>query len=131
MQRLATLPPVRQASLTGIGVALMIGGGWIALTAATGKTYHLAALLGALAPSLTVRAVLGTRLGVAGGLLLGAVGAGLMLAAWGGIVALGIEPTATLADGIPGEVFGEVLIGALAGLLGSGLLHRRIADPGH
>lgn len=127
MQRLAALPPVRQASLTGIGVALIIGGGWIALTATTGKTYHLAALLGALAPSLTVRAVLGARLGVMPGLLLGAIGAGLMLASWAGIVALGIEPAATLADGIPGEVFGEVVIGASAGLLGSALLHRRLA----
>lgn len=79
MQRLALhLPQVRLAALFGIGVALVIGGGWMALTAWTGKTYHLAALLGTLAPALTTRAVLDARLGVLRGFALGIVGAARM-----------------------------------------------------
>lgn len=130
MQRLIALPGPRLAALTGIGVALLVGGGWIALTAATGKTYHLAPLLGALAPALTPRAVFGTRLGATSGLVLGSVGAALMLGAWGLIVALDIQPGATLADNIPGEVFGEVVIGAVLGFAISGLLHaqRRVGE---
>ena len=130
MQRLASAPGLRLAALTGLGVALLVGGGWIGLTAATGKTYHLAPLLGALAPALTLRAVAGERVGVGAGGALGGVGAGLMLAAWGIIVALGIEPDATLAEGIPGDVFGEVVIGAAIGVLASGALHRRTRRPG-
>lgn len=123
MQQLLSHPGLRLSALTGIGVALAVGGGWIALTAATGKTYHLAPLLGAIAPALTIRAVLGTRIGASSGLVLGTLGAALMLGAWGLIVALDIEPHATLADGIPGDVFGEVVIGAAIGLVASVLLH--------
>jgi len=128
MQQLLTLSSLRLAALTGIGVALAVGGGWIALTAATGKTYHLAPLLGAVAPALTIRAVTGTRIGGLIGLALGAIGALLMLGAWGLIVAFEIEPHATLARGIPGDVFGEVVIGAVLGLVASVLLHTRIGD---
>ena len=119
------LPGVRASALIGIGVAVLIGGGWIALTAATGKTYHLAPLLGAIAPALTIRAVVSTRIGALSGFVLGTLGAGLMLAAWGIILALDIEPDTTIADGIPGDVFGEVVIGAAIGLVASALIHRR------
>ncbi|MGI9659597.1 MAG: hypothetical protein ACR2OD_11860 [Gaiellaceae bacterium] len=125
MQQLLTFSGLRLAALTGIGVALAVGGGWIALTAATGKTYHLAPLLGTIAPALTIRAVTSIRVGGLSGLALGAIGALLMLGAWGIIVALHIEPHATLAEGIPGDVFGEVVIGAAIGVVTSILLHKR------
>ena len=125
MQRLVTIQSVTLAILTGLAVALVIGGAWIALTAATGKTYHLAPLLGALGPALTARSILGTRLGWLTGLTLGGAGALLMLTSWGIIVALDMEPTATLTDGIPGGVLGEVVIGGAAGAIISALIHNR------
>ncbi len=125
MQRLLTFQGVRLALLAGIAVALVVGGAWIALTAATGKTYHLAPLLGAVGPGLTVRSLLGTRLGWMSGLALGGAGAALMIGCWGIILALDIEPTTTIADGIPGDVLGEVIIGAAAGAVISAFLHAR------
>lgn len=124
-----TIQGARHTVLAGMGVALLVGATWIGLTAATSKTYHLAPLLGAIGPGLTVRSLLGTRLGRLNGLMLGVAGALLMLGAWGLIVALDLEPTAILSDSIPGGVFGEVLIGAGAGALLSALLHSRHRAP--
>ena len=61
-----------------------------------------------------------------GMVLLAALGALSAVGGWGVIVALDIEPSATLLPEQPGGVFGEVLVGAVLGAaLGAALLWRR------
>lgn len=129
VQRILSNHGVRLSVLTGVGVAILVGGLWIALTAATSKTYHLAPLLGAIAPALTVRAVMGTKLGWLSGLALGSIGAAFMFGAWGIILALDIEPATTLTEGIPGDVFGEVVIGSALAVAASMAMHIRTKAP--
>ncbi len=129
VQRILSNPGVKLSVVTGVGVAIIVGGLWIALTAATSKTYHLAPLLGAIAPALTVRAVMGTKLGWLSGLALGSIGAAFMLGAWGTILALDIEPATTLTEGIPGDVFGEVVIGSALAVAASMAMHFRTKVP--
>jgi hypothetical protein len=50
--------------------------------------------------------------------LLAGAGVGVALGAWAALVALGIEPTATVVDGQPGGVAGEVVLGTFAGAVG-------------
>ena len=114
MGRLDELGPARGALTTGGAVAVVVVVAWVALTAATGKTYHLAPLLAALAPGVFARAMLG-RLGWAVGLVAGLLGFAIALGGWGIIVSLDERPSALLFDGQPGGVFGEVLGGALVG----------------
>lgn len=101
----------------GIGLAAAAGIVvlWVGLTALTGNTYHLAPLLAALAPGLSVRLLDAARrsypLAAAAALL----GASVSALAWGLIVAWGIEPTATIVSNQPGGVTGEVLVGILIG----------------
>jgi len=117
------------ARLFGAGLALAIAGVWIALTALTGKTYHLAPIFAAAAPGMTdyilcqrqadrngrMAAVIATLLGLA-----------VVALAWGIISALGNEPTATVVSNQPGGVQGEVLVGAIVGAaLGSMFVLRR------
>jgi hypothetical protein len=102
-----------------LGIGLVAAAGlvvlWVGLTALTGKTYHLAPLLAALAPGLSVRLLDAARrsypLAAAAALL----GASVSALAWGFIVAWQIEPTATIVSNQPGGVTGEVLVGILIG----------------
>lgn len=103
----------RLALAAGFPVAV----GWFALTAATGKTYHLAPLIAAAAPGALRRALgvpAGTKAAVAAGfaaVLIGSLG----------ILIAGVEPTATLWPGQPGGVRGEVAAFAALGLaIGAG-----------
>jgi hypothetical protein len=106
--------PERGARLTlvaGVPIAAL----WIALTALTGKTYHLAPLLVAAAPGILARS--GPRLrrratwsGVA-----------TTLAAWLVIAAAGLEPSATIIEHQPGGVPLETAaFGALGAAIGAG-----------
>ena len=100
-----------RALAAGIGFAIAATAVWVALTAATGKTYHLAPIVIAAAPGITARAAereVSWSVVAATGLIAVAVG-------WAVIVATNIEPTATLAEGQPGGVEGEVVLGALIG----------------
>lgn len=97
-----------------VGAAIVAGacivGAWVGLTAATGKTYHVAPLLAAAAPGFLLRghprwrgpALVIGAIAVAGGWLL--------------IVLAGIAPTATIVQGQPGGVGGEVIAFAALGL---------------
>lgn len=104
------------AALAGLPVAAL----WVVLTAATGKTYHLAPLIAAALPGVLAAAQAAPR-GAAGRsprrtAALAAVAGGLAVAAgWAAIVAAEIEPTATLVAEQPGGVTGEVVAGAIAG----------------
>lgn len=114
MSRLDDLRSVKAALATGIAVSLAVGAAWVGLTAATGKTYHLASLLAALAPGVFLRTAAG-RHGWPVALLAALLGVAIALAGWGVILAIDEEPTAVLFAGQPGGVFGEVLGGALIG----------------
>jgi len=109
-----------------VAAAVAVAGVWIGLTAWTGKTYHLAPVLAAAAPAVVARGrgpVASPRVAFLAG-----AGVGVALGAWAALVALGIEPTATVVDRQPGGVAGEVVLGALAGAVGaaaSPLLRRR------
>jgi hypothetical protein len=95
---------------------------WIVLTAATGKTYHLTPPLIAAAPGAVAR-----WRAPASATALGVMGSGLSTVAlgWLVIVALRIEPDATVIAGQPGGVVGEVILGAVAGaLVGAALATR-------
>ncbi len=101
--------------LYGFALALLVSGAWVGLTAWTGKTYHFAPLVGAMAPGLLVRWMTQRpldRLGmfVAGGSGLVAIGLG-----WVAILVLDSEPHATLVEGLPGGVWFEVIVGGLLG----------------
>ena len=99
------------ALAAGVGLALVAAAVWVGLTAATGKTYHLAPIVIAAVPGIAARAAerrVSWTLAAATGLI--AVAAG-----WAAIVAADAEPTATLAEGQPGGVEGEVVVGALIG----------------
>jgi hypothetical protein len=110
----------------GSAVSTLLGGAvfvaaatavWVVLTLATDRTYHLAPVVIAAGPGVIARVSereISWSLAVIPGLIAVAVG-------WAVIVAADAEPTATLAEGQPGGVEGEVigaaLIGALIGLL--------------
>jgi len=98
---------------------------WVTLTALTGKTYHLAPTVAAMAPA-GIAWLRGTR--PRQGHAVALVGLGLIAAAlgWSIIAGAGIEPSATIIDGQPGGVLGEVIVAGLAGTaLGGALLARR------
>ena len=98
-----------------IAVAVSIDAAWVLLTAATGKTYHLAPLLAATAPGFVMRARPRPRLPA---LAIGVIGVAV---GWLLIVLSGIAPTATIVDGQPGGVAGEVVAFAALGLaIGAG-----------
>ena len=108
------------AASTLLGGAVFVAAAtavWVVLTLATDRTYHLAPVVIAAGPGVIARVSereISSSLAVIPGLIAVAVG-------WAVIVAADAEPTATLAEGQPGGVEGEVigaaLIGALIGLL--------------
>ena len=124
MGRLDALRPARASLATGVGVAIVVVVVWVGLTAATGKTYHLASLLATVAPGLLARTMAG-KLGWAVGLIGAQLGFMIALVGWGIIVTIDEEPTAVLFAGQPGGVFGEVLGGALIGGAIALLVHIR------
>jgi hypothetical protein len=105
---------IADALAPGVALALGLAGVWVAATALTGQTYHLAPLLTAFAPGLAARIVSGAR---GGALAAAAAALGAMAAAagWGALLLLDIEPAATLLPAQPGGVRGEFLAGALLG----------------
>jgi hypothetical protein len=116
----------RAALVAGGAAALAVTALWVALTAATGKTYHLAppviAWLPGLAVSLARRNSPGSappRGGLSPGLRASALGVAIVIAGWVTISVAGITPSATVFHGQPGGVPGEVaattLVGALLG----------------
>ncbi len=91
---------------------------WVALTAFDGRTYHLAPLIAAAAPGLAAR-FLGLRVEPAI-LSLAIVGIAACAAAWALIELLDLVPSATLWQGQPGGVCGEVAVSAaIGGLVGT------------
>jgi hypothetical protein len=124
----AAAPPAHPPRLAGLAVALsfacLTAIAWVALTATTGKTYHLAPLVIAAAPALLLRAD-GRRLARGAAALLAAAGVLTTALAWTVIVASGEEPAATLLPDQPGGVAGEVIVGALAGAIGAYLAVRK------
>lgn len=102
---------------------------WVTLTALTGKTYHLAPAVAAMAPA-GIAWLRGAR--PRQGYAVALLGLGLMAAAsgWAVIAGVGIEPSATIIDGQPGGVLGEVIVAGLAGAaLGGALLARQRQGP--
>lgn len=92
-----------------------MSGFWVALTALTGKTYHLAPLIAAAAPAVVVGARWGSERPGRSAALASALGLSAVAAGWAAMTALGITPAATIVDDQPGGVSGEVAIGALLG----------------
>ena len=93
---------------------------WVLLTIATDRTYHLAPVIIAVAPGVIARVSerrIGWSLAAIPGLVATAIG-------WAVIVAADAEPSATLAEGQPGGVEGEVVVGALVGAAASILIGR-------
>jgi hypothetical protein len=109
------------ALAAGIGFALAATAAWVALTAATGKTYHLAPIVIAAAPGIAARA---TEREVSW-TVAAATGLAAVAAGWAVIVAADIEPSAMLVEGQPGGVEGEVVVGALIGAAISAFAARR------
>jgi hypothetical protein len=113
------------ATLTaGVVAATLLVVLWVALTSATGKTYHLAPTLVAAAPGLALYMsdqATGRKLAALAGLL----GAIVVAVGWTAIRSAGIEPDATLIAAQPGGVAAEVALGALGGSAAGGLLAGR------
>lgn len=110
---------LRTGVLAAIGIVIL----WVALTALTGKTYHLAPLLAALAPGAAARMLGATRRSLPVAAAAALLGAAVAAIGWGLIVAWGVEPAATIVDGQPGGVAGEVLAGiALGSAVGAAAL---------
>jgi hypothetical protein len=116
----------RAALVAGGAAALAVAALWVALTAATGKTYHLAPPVIAWLPGLAVSVARRNSSGGApppGGLRLGliasALGFAIVVVGWVTISVAGITPSATVFHGQPGGVPGEVaattFVGALLG----------------
>lgn len=108
---------------TGVAAAAGLAVLWIGLTALTGKTYHLAPLLTALAPGLSARLFGAARRSYPLAAAAALVGAAVAALGWGIIVAAEIEATATIVGDQPGGVGGEVVVAiALGSVLGGGAL---------
>lgn len=105
--------------LTAAGIVVV----WIGLTGLTGKTYHFAPLIAALAPGLSVRLLGSARGSYPLAAEAALVGAAIAALGWALIVAWGIEPTATIVGEQPGGVAGEVLAGiAIGAVIGAAAL---------
>lgn len=113
--------------LLGLAAALAVAGLWIALTAATGKTYHLAPVVAAAVPALVAGVFSNTELAGRSTALAVAAGLAAVAIGWVLIEALGITPTATVLEAQPGGVHGEVVVGALLGAVGAALYLARRA----
>ena len=105
----------------GVALAILLVGVWVALTAVTGKTYHLAPVLAAAAPAWGAR-LSGVVVAPPDRLLALAAGVLVVAAGWAAIVLAGIEPTTTVIHDQPGGVPAEVAVGALAGAALSALV---------
>lgn len=116
----------------GLALALVVSGAWVALTAWTGKTYHFVPVVGAMAPGVLVRWMTQRPLDRLGTITAASSGVAAVAVGWGLILALDVEPHATLVEGLPGGVWFEVvvggLVGAAIGAFGLSLLGRR--SPG-
>jgi hypothetical protein len=113
--------PLAVAGLAGAPPAAL----WVALTALTGKTYHLAPLLVAMAPSALSLVSVGGSTRQRARRLLPAAGIVTVAAGWLVIALAGIEPEATFIPRQPGGVLGEVVAGALVGAVAGGVLLER------
>lgn len=116
--------PFGGALAGGAAAALVVAALWVALTAATGKTYHLAppiiAWLPGLAVSLARRSAVdhtSARGRLRLGLLASTLGIAIVVAGWVVISRAGIRPSATVFHGQPGGVPGEVAVTAGIGAL--------------
>lgn len=118
-----------QVVLLGLAAALAVAGLWIALTAATEKTYHLAPVIAAAAPALVAGAFSHPVLPARSAVLAVAAGLIAVVVGWALIEALDIAPSATILDDQPGGVRGEVVVGALLGAAGAALYLARRALP--
>jgi hypothetical protein len=104
-------PGARLPLAAGVPIAAL----WIALTALTGKTYHLAPLLVAAAPGILARSSPRLRRRATW------AGVATTLAAWLVIAAAGLEPSATIIEHQPGGVALETAVfGALGAAIGAG-----------
>jgi len=106
--------------LAGAAFVAVATATWVALTLATDSTYHLAPVVIAVAPGVIARVSetkISWPLAILPGLIAVAVG-------WAVIVGADAEPATTLAEGQPGGVEGEVVIGAIVGAAISVLIGR-------
>lgn len=100
--------------LLGLAAGVATVGIWVALTARTGNTYHLAPVVATLAPAGVAR-LRDLRASMSGALVLVALGLAVTAVGWASIELVGVEPSATFVADQPGGVTGEVIGGALAG----------------
>ena len=109
--------------MSGTATAVVVAAVWVALTATTGKTYHLAPPLIAAAPG----AVGWSRAAapLPSGRLVAACGLAATALGWLAIAAGHIEPEATLFAAQPGGVLGETALGALVGAAAGAWLLKR------
>lgn len=107
----------------GAALALLFAAAWVALAAATGKTYHVAPLVIAAAPGWTLRwwheaaeRELSSDLVARVAVLIALMGAAGVAAGTLAILATGTHPTATILPDQPGGVAGEIAFFAALGL---------------
>jgi hypothetical protein len=110
--------------LAGAAAAVAVAAAWVLLTAVTAKTYHLAPVIVAAAPGLMLR--LQERGAPRQALLAAALGGAIALSGGLIIVVADFDLGSTIIRDQPGGVTGEVVTGALIGLLAGGMLAR---DP--
>lgn len=113
----------RRPLLLGAALALLFSAAWVALTAVSGKTYHLAPLLIAATPGWVLRwaheadekplpeAFVPSRLVAVTGISVVAVASG-----WLAVRAGGADPGVTIVPDLPGGTTGEAIAFTLLGL---------------
>jgi hypothetical protein len=110
-ERMSSPQPLgMRGAAAAVIVALAVDGAWVLLTAATGKTYHLAPLIAAAAPGVLLRGREDRRRPTL------AIAALAVAIGWTVIVVTGVEPSATILPGQPGGVTGEVVSFGLVGI---------------
>ncbi len=105
-----------RALLVGAAAAATVVAAWVLLTGLTGKTYHLAPPLAALAPGLLLHFEGGAEGRRRALVLATAIGALAVLVGWAIIAAADFDLGSTFIPDQPGGVDGEVLVGGLVGL---------------
>ena len=111
--------------LLALAASTLVVGVWVSLTGWTGKTYHLALVLAALAPAATAR-LLALEPSPRWGAALIIIGLTAAALGWTAIALLDIGPHATIVDGQPGGALGEVVAGAVLGAIAGASLLRLV-----
>lgn len=99
--------------VASLAVTLTLAATWVSFTALTGKTYHLAPAVIAVAPGWMARVM---HTSARAGLVV-TIGVGVVALGWLTILIGGVAPDVTMVSGQPGGVPGEVAIAAVLGVL--------------